>query len=155
MSVSHSSSKSAVSVSEMAELCGFSRSRWYELLDAQVFPPPVVLVPNKRPIYGRELIDTCLQIKQTGIGLNGMPVIFNRKLKKTRPVKSQSKEIQKLGSSNSELAPILDAIKSLGLNISAQAVADAVTSLFPNGIANQDQGEVIRKIFLFLQGKRP
>ncbi|WP_437191368.1 helix-turn-helix transcriptional regulator [Planctomicrobium sp. SH527] len=155
MSVSNPSLKSAVSVSEMAELCGFSRSRWYELLDAQVFPPPVILVPNSRPIYGRELIETCLQIKQTGIGLNGMPVIFNRKLNKTRPVKSQSKEHSKIGSSNSELAPVVDAIKSLGMSTSAQAVADAVTSLFPNGISDQDHGEVIRKTFLFLQGKRP
>ena len=72
--------KAAVSVSEMAELCEISRSRWYELVDAGVFPAPVLLLPIKRPIYDRTLIEKCLQIKQSGIGLGGTPVVFNRKL---------------------------------------------------------------------------
>ena len=58
--------KAAVSVLEMAELCEISRSRWYELVDAGVFPAPVVLLPIKRPVYDRAMIEKCLQIKQTG-----------------------------------------------------------------------------------------
>ena len=75
------SEKAAVSVSEMAEMCEISRSRWYELVEAGVFPGPVVLLPIKRPVYDRSLIEKCLQIKETGIGLSGTPVVFNRKRK--------------------------------------------------------------------------
>src|SRR5438128_12229367 len=86
-----SSVKAAVTVSEMAELCQISRSRWYELVEAGVFPAPVVLLPIKRPVYDRSLIEKCLQIKQTGIGMAGTPVVFNRKLKKVWPTKVKAK----------------------------------------------------------------
>lgn len=147
--------KAAVSVSEMAELCEISRSRWYELVEAGVFPAPVVLLPIKRPIYDRGLIEKCLQIKQTGIGLGGTPVVFNRKLKKVWPTKHRPKPPAKEPPTNPDIEPILEAVKALGLTTTAQAVTAAVAALYPTGIAGQDQGDVIRKTFLYLQGKQP
>ena len=155
MSVPNPSVKAAVSVSEMAELCEISRSRWYELVEAGVFPAPVMLLPIKRPIYDRTLIEKCLQIKQSGIGLGGTPVVFNRKLKKVWPTKHRPKPPAKVQPSDPLIEPILDAVKALGLTTTMQSVTDAVAALYPTGIAGQDQGDVIRKIFLYLKGKRP
>lgn len=146
--------KAAVSVSEMAELCEISRSRWYELVDAGVFPAPVILLPIKRPVYDRTLIEKCLQIKQSGIGLGGTPVVFNRKLKKVWPTKHRPKPPAKAQPTDPLIEPILDAVKALGLTTTLQAVTDAVVALYPTGIVSQDQGDVIRKTFLYLQGKR-
>ena len=147
--------KAAVSVLEMAELCEISRSRWYELVDAGVFPAPVVLLPIKRPVYDRAMIEKCLQIKQTGIGLGGTPVVFNRKLKKIWPTKHRTKPPAKEQPTDPLIEAILDAVKALGLTTTAQAVLEAVAVLYPTGIADQDQGDVIRKTFLYLRGKRP
>jgi predicted DNA-binding transcriptional regulator AlpA len=146
--------KAAVSVSEMCELCSISRSRWYELVDAGVFPAPVVLPPIKRPVYDRSLIEKCLQIKQTGIGLSGTPVVFNRKLKKVWATKAKAKPASNDKATDPLIEPILEAVKALGLTTTLQAVTDAVAASYPTGIAEQDQGDVIRNVFLFLQGNR-
>ncbi len=147
--------KAAITVSQMAELCEISRSRWYELVDAKVFPAPVVLLPIKRPVYDRTLIEKCLQIKETGIGLSGSPVVFNRKLKKVWSKKAKTQTPAKEKPLNPLIEPIFDSVKALGLTTTPQAVTDAVAGLYPTGIAGQDQGDVIRKTFLYLQGKRP
>jgi len=155
MRVPDPSLKAAVSVSEMAEMCSVSRSRWYELVAAGVFPPPVILPPMKRPVYDRTLIEKCLEIRQTGIGMSGAPVVFNRKSKNTKPAKSIAKQPVKEQPPDPLLEPILDAVKALGVTTTAQAVNEAVVALYPNGIADQDQGDVIRKTFLYLQRMRP
>ena len=147
--------KAAVTVSEMADLCEISRSRWYELVDAGVFPAPVVILPIKRPVYDRSLIEKCLQIKQTGIGLSGSPVVFNRKLKKVWPTKTRAKAPTKQPPTDPMIEPILESVKALGLTTTIQAVTDAIAVLYPTGIDGLDQGDVIRKTFLYLQGKRP
>lgn len=144
----------AISVSQMAELCDISRSRWYELVDAKVFPAPVVLLPIKRPVYDRTLIEKCLQIKESGIGLSGSPVVFNRKLKKVWSTKQKATPPAKRLTSDPLIEPIFDAVKALGLTTTMQAVTDAVAAIYPTGIADQGQGDVIRKTFLYLQGKR-
>jgi len=155
MSAPDPSVKAAVSVSEMAEMCEISRSRWYELVEAGVFPAPVTILPIKRPVYDRSLIEKCLAIKETGIALSGTPVVFNRKLKKTWPMKHKAKPVAKEKALDPLIEPIFDAVKALGLTTTIQAVTDAVTALYPTGIAEQEQGDVIRKTFLYLQGKRP
>ena len=154
MSASNQSIKAAVSVSEMAELCEVSRSRWYELVDAGVFPAPVVILPIKRPVYDRSLIEKCLQIRETGISLGGWPVVWNRKRKKTSLTKQKATPPAKGQTADPLIEPIFDAIKALGLNTTLQAVTDAVAANYPTGIADQGQGDVIRKTFLYLQGKR-
>lgn len=147
--------KAAVSVSEMAEMCDLSRSRWYELVDAGVFPAPVVILPIKRPVYDRTLIEKCLEIKRTGIGMAGTPVIWNRKRKTSWPTKPKAKPVAKEQRPDTLMEPIFEAVKALGLHTTLQAVTDSVAALYPTGFADQNQGDVIRKTFLYLQGKRP
>jgi len=144
----------AITVSQMAEMCEVSRSRWYELVDAGVFPAPVVLLSIKRPVYDRNLIQKCLEIKETGISLGGWPVVWNRKRTKTSPTKQKATPPAKGRTADPLIEPIFDAVKALGLTTTMQAVTDAVAANYPTGIADQGQGDVIRKTFLYLQGKR-
>jgi hypothetical protein len=141
-----SSGKGFVTVAEMAELCQLSRSRFYDLMRAGAFPKPVRHPSSKRPIFDRQLMEQCLEIRQTGIGANGLPVLFNRK--KKGPPKPPRKPAPEKPPDHADL---LSALKGLGLNSTPQAVADALAQLFPTGYAGLDQGEVIRKVFLHLQ----
>ena len=55
-------------------------------------------------------------------------------------------------SDSTEFAVLTDALKSLGLTTTNEAVASAVVDLYADGDWKEaDQGEVIRKVFLQLQ----
>ena len=149
MSAHEPSAKAAVSVSEMAEMCMLSRSRWYEFVEAGVFPKPIPIPPMKRLAYDWQLQQQCLEIRATGIGLNG-PVAFNRKLRQAKPAAWRPAKNRPL---DPAIEPICDAVKALGLTTTLDAVSHAVALLYQTGIAGQDQGEVIRTVFLHLQGR--
>jgi len=151
MSASELPLKAAVSVSVMCELCSISRSRWYEMVASGVFPKSIRLPSMKRPVYDRSLQEKCLEIRATGIGMNGAPVVFNRKPKKVGQVKTKLKPTVV---PQPDHADLLDALKELGLATTAQAVNEAVTALYPKGLAGIDQGDVVRKVFLHLQTKK-
>lgn len=137
----------AASVSATAELCQLSRSRFYDLMNAGVFPKPVQHPSSNRPIYSRELIEKCLEIRQTGIGFNGEPFVFNRKLTKNRkPIQGRNSRPD-----STAYVELTDSLKSLGLTATTDAVGQAVAELYPNGMDGHDQGEVIRRVFLHLQ----
>jgi hypothetical protein len=144
-----SSAKSVITVSEMADLCQLSRSRFYDLIEAGVFPKPVLHPSSKRPMYDRDMQEKCLEIRETGIGANGLPVLFNRKPRKGPPPLRK-----KAGEKKADHADLLDALKGLGLTTTTQAVNEAVAALYPNGLTGIDQGDLVRKVFLHLQAKK-
>jgi len=129
----------------MAEMVGLSKSRFHVLMKQGVFPLPVQNESCKRPVFDLKLQQKCLEIRRTGIGENGKPVLFNRKRRKGRQV---SKPV------GNEHAEIVEALKSLGLAAPAEAVAEALRQLYPGGFSQVDQGEVIRQVFLRLQGRK-
>jgi hypothetical protein len=141
--------KSVITVSEMADLCQLSRSRFYDLLESGVFPKPVQHPSSKRPMYDRGLQEKCLEIRQTGIGMSGQPVLFNRKTRAgQKPLRRPAQEKMP------DHADLLVALKGLGLVTTAQAVQEAMSALFPTGHVGMDEGDVVRKVFLHLQGKK-
>jgi hypothetical protein len=98
------------------------------MMEAGIFPKPVRHPSSKRPLFDRTLIERCLEIRQTGIGLNGQPVLFNRKAKRTAPSKLHRKVDHQPDDTG-----LLDALKGLGLNTTPQAVAGALAKLYPTG----------------------
>ena len=136
------------SVSFVSSVVLLSRSRFYDLMNAGVFPQPVRHPSSNRPIYSRELIEKCLEIRRTGIGNDGQPVLFNRKLRKLEKPKQRRNSVR----DSTEYSELTDALKSLGLTTTNEAVGHAVAELFPDGDwKDSDQGEVIRKAFLHIQ----
>ena len=101
----------------------------------------------KRPVFDADLQRKCLEIRQTGIGFNGQPVLFNRKCRRT----TQPKPRQDHQPVTDEQAELIAALKSLGLTATAEDVLAALRDLYPNGSAGIDQGEVVRQVFLKLR----
>lgn len=142
--VPEGSQRAAVSVSEMAALCSLSRSRFHTLVREGVFPKPV---QGKRPHYTQELIQQCLDIRRTGIGANGQVVLFNRRAGKKA-------DRRRPDPPTPEYPELVKSLRALKLTVSGEAVAAAVRAVFPGGIEGVDQVEVVRKVFLHLQGRR-
>ena len=141
MPVENMSLKAAVSISEIAEMCRLSRSRFYSLVQAGLFPKPAQPKSSKRPIYDQKLQQKCLDIRRTCIGLNGEPILFNRKSKK-RPAKVAAK---------SEHADLIDALSELGLTTTSEVIKASLAKLFPAGVEKLDQGVVLKKLFQDIQ----
>ena len=171
MTVHDKPRKAVVSVVEMATMLDLSKSRFYALMQAGVFPTPIrqprirpESVPDKsatppelaqheshkRPVFDLELQQRCLEIRTTGIGANGQPVLFNRKRRKL----AQPKARRNGQPVSEEHAELIESLKSLGLTASAEDVAAALKELYPDGRTDIDQGEVIRRLFLQLRGKK-
>jgi len=74
-----SDTKAVVTVSEMAKMVGLSRARFYQLVEAEVFPAPVYQLSNRRPVYVEELQKVCLEVRRRNCGINGQPVLFYAK----------------------------------------------------------------------------
>jgi predicted DNA-binding transcriptional regulator AlpA len=147
--VPEGSERAAISVSEMASMCQLSRSRFHALVREGVFPKPVQPGEGKRPYYTQELIRQCLDIRKTGIGQGGQIVLFNRRAGK-KADRKQPAAIPPRG----EHPELVESLKALGLTVSTEVVAVALEAVFPGGVEGIDQGEVVRKVFLHLQGRR-
>ena len=153
MSVKQLEARAAVTVSEMAELVELSRARFYELIGT-AFPHPVYDVITRRPLYDHELRDSCLEVRRTGRGIDGRPVLFNRKRQTNSVNKTPVPGKQPTVPKDVVPADILDGLKALGLgSVQPDQVRIAIDQLFPNGTESVDQGEVIRQVFVFLMKK--
>ena len=140
--------KTAVSVAEMARMVGLSRARFYQLLGT-AFPHPVYDVSTRRPYFGEEAQRTCLEVRRRNCGIDGRPILFYARRPATSPMpkKRSTPHVRNL---NTEL---LDGLKGLGLVVTSVQVGAAIKTLFPRGIDQVDQVEVIRSVFIHLQSK--
>jgi hypothetical protein len=157
MSVQEPSRKAFVSVIEMAEMIGLSKSRFHALIRGGVFPKAILHECCKRPVFDLESQQKCLEIRETGIGNNGQPVIFNRMRASRKPRIRRQPQPQPPTTENrpaDDHAELVGAMKSLGLIVTDEAVAKAVTEIYPNGVEGIEPGEVIRKVFLNLRAKK-
>jgi hypothetical protein len=146
MPVQDKPTKAVVSVVEMASMLDLSKSRLYALMSNGIFPRPTRHRSCKRPVFDLQLQKKCLDIRRTGIGDNGEPVLFNRKQKwlKRRPAKQQAT------TAHTEL---IESLKSLGITASADVVEQTLTELYSDGREGVEQEEIVRRVFLHLQGR--
>jgi hypothetical protein len=139
--------KAAVTVSEMARMVGLSRARFYQLLQAGVFPQPVYDVRSRRPLYVKELQQACHEVRQTNCGIDGKPVPFYGRRLEAAPTAEVKEQCHQ-----DACHELLDGLRSLGLpSATAPDLTAALSDLFPAGISNLDQREVLRAVFLHLQ----
>jgi hypothetical protein len=147
-------SKSAVSVCEMARLVGLSRSRFYELIEAGVFPSPLYDIVTRRPYFTEEMREACLVVRRTNCGVNGRITLFHARHRPgPAPVRPDKKATAPKTSANHH-ADLLDGLRALGLaTVTASHVMTALKEVFPRGTDGHDGGEVLRAIFLRLKGQ--
>ncbi len=136
--------KAVCSVTELTKKLGLSRARFYQLQRMGVFPTPIYCTHTKRPFYPLDLQQKCIDIRKTGIGLNGQLILFYA----SRKNKSQKSPSQ-LDHKCEELADILS---QMGLNVARNKVKNAVNVLYPGGLTQcPDEGMVIRDLFRYFK----
>ena len=149
------STKAAVTVSEMARMVGLSRARFYELVEAGVFPPPVYDVSTRRPLYDEKMQETCLTVRRKNLGVNGKPVLFYaRGHRATTPAVKPSKPSKPPVAKpkpTAAHADLIDGLGALGLVATPAQVGEAVAALYPAGADGTDRGQVLRAVFLRLK----
>ena len=143
--------RAAVTVSEMARMVGLGRARFYQLIGS-AFPFPVYNVSNHRPVYVQELQEICLEVRRSGLGFDGQPVVFNTKRhrpsEKLRPPRKTGEQVPSGGRHDH----LLSSLRALGLtSITNEQVDAALKTLLPDGVDGKDQGQIIRTLFLHLR----
>ena len=125
------------SVTAMAQRLGLSRVRFYQLLKKGLFPQPLH-TRTGRPYYPPDLQQQCLAVRQSGIGMDGHPVLFNNSRKRSKPGGPPDIAYEKLA----------DALRGLRLKVTPGEIKEAVAVLYPQGLTKQSgEGEVIRDLF--------
>lgn len=135
--------KSFVTISEICSLLNISRTRFYILLQKGVFPPPKKTHYCSRKYYDLEGQKTCLRIKETGETVDGKPVFFYQKKDKSVSNKEGSKP------KSSKYDVFVDSLTALGVSsVDHGQVEKTIKRLYPSGIAQIDESEVIRTLFI-------
>ena len=138
--------KAAVSVAEMARMVGLSRARFYQLVGT-TFPWPLYNVASRRPFYNEQLQTVCLDVRRRNCGVDGKPVLFYSRRPLAAP--APGRKPRKAAVASDKHADLLDGLKGLGLMaVTAAQVAEAVKELYPNGVPETANGEVLRAVFL-------
>jgi hypothetical protein len=141
-------SKAVVSVAEMARMCGLSRARFYQLVEAGVFPPPLYRIDTKRPFFNQEMQEVCLEVRRRNCGMNGRPVLFYTRRFTTPMVKTKKTPAPK----TNQYGDLSDGLRALGLTtVSAAQVESALRRCMPNGKSGVDDETVLRRVFLHLK----
>ena len=136
--------KSICSVTELARKLELSRARFYQLQKTGVFPVPVYCLYTKRPFYPLDLQERCLEIRKTGIGHNGRPIIFYSK--------RDSITTKPNNCSEHKYTELSDTLKQMGLKISPAKAGKAFVALYPENWKEIDiNGEIIAEVFRYLQ----
>ncbi len=66
-----------LTVAAMIARLRMSRTRYYQLVKQGVFLPPVYNVRTRRPLCPREIVQRNLLVRETNVGVDGNPVLFN------------------------------------------------------------------------------
>jgi hypothetical protein len=142
--------KEAVTVAEMARMVGLCRSRFYQLI-GNTFPTPVYDLATRRPYYPPELQRTCIEVRRRGRGVDGKLVLFQSRHSEVTPSTPQPPK-RKTTPDNSRYKDLVAGLRSLGLaSVTTAQVEEAVKELHVPEAACQDQGAVLRAVFLHLQ----
>lgn len=143
-----------VSVSEMARRVGLSRSRFYDLVKAGVFPQPIYSIRTRRPMFLTEQQAECLKVRSSNVGVNGQYVLFysRRESEQDRPARRAPRDGAATGSlADAASREVMSGLQALGMaSVTPQQVQTALRRCFPNGWQNHDDGEVLRTCWTHL-----
>ncbi|HBE70393.1 MAG TPA: hypothetical protein DDW52_19765 [Planctomycetaceae bacterium] len=143
--------KAVVSLAEMCRMLGMSRSHFYWHLKRNNFHQPLKLASNGRPYFTAEMAQQNLDVKETGINVQGEFVIFYER----RP-ESEKRQVETEPSRKPTLQPTPDSplaagLQSLGMSVNSDQIESALTACFPNGTGGDDEANVLRTIFRHLK----
>jgi hypothetical protein len=132
------------SVTAMAAQVRLSRARFYELVAEGAFPRPLYSPRTNRPFYPPDLQSKCLEIRRTGIGLDGQPVIFS----------TPRQRAESQGPSGIDYDELTRMLRGMELRVTNRHVRKAVAELYPKGsVKGVSEESMIHDLYLhFLRG---
>lgn len=142
-----------ISVTEMARRVGLSRSRFYDLVKAGIFPSPVYCLRTRRPMFLTEQQADCLRVKSSNIGVNGEFVLFYAAREPDAHTGRRPRATRiTTAAPTPETAELVAGLRALGMSAVTDAqVSTALRSCFEGGWAGRDDGEILRTIWQFLR----
>lgn len=129
-----------ITLQELCEQLGISKTRYYQLQKKGVFPAPQRA--GNRPVFDNNLAQQCVEVVRSRVGINGEPVLFNAKRKQ--------ESVQKRPAPVKGHDDLIAALGSLGLTVTKEQVAAAVHSL-PNNGTDLDEAGLVKQVFLILK----
>ena len=132
-----------MTIAEVCELLGISKTRFYALQKRGIFPEPIRTSSN-RPVFDQTLVQQCQEVVRSRIGINGEPIVFNAKR-----VQEPSKK-RPTSSGHGKHDDLILALGQLGLTVTKEQVATAVASL-PNQGEGLDEASLVKAVFLHLK----
>ena len=142
--------KAAVSVSTMAAAVGLSRSQFYTYVKRGVFPQPLYSLATKRPFFTTVMQQEIVEVRATGIGINGEYVLFYER--RTGEPLAASPQVRRGTAAGPLVASLVDSLKSLGLTkITVPDVERGLAILYPAGTAGKDVSDVLQPLYRHLR----
>lgn len=149
--------RGVMSVSQLAdEVLGMSRAHVYELIQRGALPMPCYDTRSRRPFYTEEQQRQIFEIRQSGIGSNGAPVVFYRRKQNATPMvttpsrQPRSRRVVAPG----QYAALTEQLKSLGVPSADElSVGNAVRICFPNGVQGVPEQDILRSVFRHLRSQ--
>ena len=160
-SQSTSTTKAAVSVSQMAEMLELSRGRLYELIGKGVFYPPVYGITNRRPFFPQDAQEANLRVRADQIGANGQYVIFYehrpRQYRRQPHSPTTSRRQNSAAPRQINVTPsLMSGLRSLGMtDVSRPTIEQALAECYPDGTGETDDSTVLRTVYRHLRRARP
>jgi hypothetical protein len=152
---SENAQKEIVTVSEMASMCGLSRSRFYSLIKEGIMPQPSRNPKTNRPYYNRHQQEQCLLVRKTHCGINGKPILFYSPRPRSRLPSTKRPSVRK-AKKKLKLDPIIDelahGLEQLGLTeVSEKQIRSALADAHPDGHANMPMPTLLMSVWKHLK----
>lgn len=149
--------KAAVSITEMARMLGFSRTRVYQLIRQGVFPTPMRASATSRPYFSQEQQEVCLNVKRSNLGVNGQVIMFYQARRPAPPrpsAKRASKNLDKSNNNRGDSDPVIRelraGLKQLGLiGLTDESLEHALKTVAATGDPG-DEGERLMAVYRHL-----
>lgn len=136
--------KEVCNVRQMADKVGLSPSRFYEYIAMNIFPKPLRCEQTARPFYPLRLQKICLEVRRSGIGINGKMVLFYRP--RIKPVNGGRRTSRP--QSTGLYDRIAEDLNRMGRNVTAPEVRAVIKNRFPQRLKQKSvNGELIKELY--------
>ena len=151
--------KEIVSVTEMSQMCGLSRARFYQLVGEGIFPKPSRNEQTGRPFFSRDQQEQCLLIRRVNKGANGKALIFygcRLDVARPQPRKRSVSASRERTTRQERQDPVITTLNHGLAQLGMTGVADkdlraALADAYPDGHRDVDSAELLRGVFGELQ----
>lgn len=142
-----------VSINQLCQLMGISRSRYYQLLMDRFILPPLYYLESKRAYFTRDMAERNIAVIRNNCGLNGKICLFYNTNRRTgsspiKPAKNREQKPKPASENKNPYQDMIDGLACLGLqDVKPSQIEVFVTKLYPEGVQNQDEGEVLKAVY--------